>query len=389
MPDYPNYKVNAVPISNILEYSENRTNISPFAGYKYENKEMTFASFISNYHPFSYNTGINNYFANKTTFINKGCAAKGFAPLLNTRFETTNNDGNKEVVIQFCGTGNPLGVGFLRIVKDNVVTTARCPTCVIIGVIGAGGGGAGGGGWWTPKESFGGGSAALVALHIEMPFYMTNFVDVLRVRLGSGGNGGNAWKNGSSGSETTVDFFSEGEWHRIAYIDGGKGGENLPKNRSWIPTTDPAISVAYINTVDKYIFGKQGNGRITIVNSVRQWSTGITGAHPYLPGNYYSDSKDDRYDQATAFFGPLTSGDSTYSQYIHSYSGSAQGTRRGNVWHSGKYSVYGVGGNVGNSSGGNGGIGAGGGAGASSANIFDSGIGKGGKGGSAGLKIYW
>lgn len=397
MPDYPNYKVNGRAISNILEYSEYRSNTSPFNGYKYENKEMTFASFISNYHPFSYNTEINNYFSNKITSINKGCAAKGFAPVLNIKYETSNSDGGKDIVVKFKGTGNALDLGILRIEKsDGNSYEIDCPTCIIIGLIGAGGGGAGGGGWWTGKLAFGGGSAPLVALHIELPYKQSDYVNVLKIHLGSGGNGGNAWSNGSNGSDTTLDFYIDGNWSRIAKLSGGKGGTNHPINTLWADTTDLAITEAQLNLGSNLILGTQGYGRITIVNSVRQWTWGY-GNYSYMPGNYYDYSRDDSYNQANEWFGKLTSGYSASNSYIYGrgehwqyYDKYTTIAKNHNRWWTGKFSVYGDGGGIGqSSSGGTGGIGAGGGAGCAATNLFDGGIGKGGRGGSAGFKIYW
>jgi hypothetical protein len=397
MPDYPNYKVNGRAINDILEYSENRSNTSQFNEYKHSNNIMTFASFNSYYHPFSFNTKINDYFANKNTSINKGCAAKGFAPLLNVRYETSNDDGGKEVIIKYKGTGNPLDFGKLKIEKSGSSYEIDCPTCIVLGLIGAGGGGAGGGGWYTGKEAFGGGCAALVALHIEMPYTKTDYVDVLRINLGAGGSGGGAWNNGSNGGATTLDFYYENEWHRIAYINGGKGGQNQPINTAHAPSTDLAISLAFLETVDKDIYGSQGNGRITIVNNVRQWSWG-KGNYSYMPGNYYAGSMDDSYNQVYYSFGKLTSGSSYSNSYIYYPGAITTGyydkyttiAKNHNRWWLGKYSVYGAGGSIGeSSSGGTGGIGAGGGAGCPATNIFDGGIGKGGRGGAAGLKLYW
>lgn len=396
MPDYVNYKVNGRAISDILEYSEDRLNTAQFNEYRHSNNIMTFASFNSYYHPFSFNTNINDYFANKNTSINKGCAAKGFAPLLNVRYETSNDDGGKEVIIKYKGTGNPLDFGKLKVEKSGSSYEFDCPTCIVIGLIGAGGGGAGGGGWWSPKESFGGGCAALVALHIEMPYTKTDYVNVLRINLGAGGSGGGAWMDGSNGGATSLDFYYEDKWHRIASINGGKGGKNQSiDGTAYAETTDLAISLAFLDTVNKDIYGSQGNGRITVVNSVRQWSWG-KGNYSYMPGNYYAGSMDDSYNQVNNTFGDLTSGTSKTNASIY-YNGSKENinlfyydTYRKNKWRSGKYSVYGAGGLVyTSSSGGTGGIGAGGGAGCQAQNIFDGGIGNGGRGGAAGLKLYW
>lgn len=396
--DYSLYKVNNRSISDILESSANRQNISPFSGYKYLNREMTFALFNSYYHPFSYNTEINSYFSNNITSINKGCAANGFAPVLNIRYETSNSDGGKDIVVKFKGTGNALDSGKINVeISGKTYYVHNCPTCIIIGLIGAGGGGAGGGGWWTGKEAFGGGCAAFVALHIEMPYKQTEYTDVLKIHLGNGGNGGNAWSNGSRGEETTLDFFSEGEWHRIISINGGEGGLNQPINTIYAESTDLAISTATINTVDKYVYGNKGYGRITIVNSVRQWSWG-SGNYAYMPGNYYAGSMDDRYNQVYYGFGRLTSGSSYSNSYVYWSKEVTTGywdkyttlAKNHNRWWTGKYSVYGEGGSIGgSSSGGTGGIGAGGGAGCAATNLFDGGIGKGGRGGSAGFKLYW
>lgn len=406
MPDYTNYKVNGRAISDILEYSEDRSRIFPFNEFKNNNSGiMSFASFDSYYHPFTFDAKINYYFANKNISINKGCAAKGFAPVLNIRYETTNGDGGKDVVVKFKGTGNALDLGKLKVEKsDGSSYEFDCPTCIIIGLIGAGGGGAGGSGWWTGKDSYGGGCAALVALHIEMPYSETEYVNVLRIHLGEGGAGGTAWNSGSRGSETTLDFYYADDWHRIAYINGGEGGpiyESMYNVAGGDIYTDLAISIAYLNTVDKYIYGSQGKGRITIANSIRNYALSY-GNYPYLPGNYYDRYRDERYQQVYCYFGPLTSAwdghDLSSLRYIYYpgnysishfksrtawFSGVAQ-------WFRGKFSIYGEGGQISDSSsGGTGGIGAGGGAGCPAQNIFDGWIGNGGRGGSAGLKLYW
>lgn len=408
MPYYSNYSVKGVHISDILEEADNRNHSSEyFSGYNSENKSLSFATYVPSVHPFNYNTNINEYYSNKFTGTNKGYIPKGYAPTLIPRFESSRSDGGAEITIYYKNNSDDKrsGNGVLNIkIKHSDGTQyskviEECPACIIIGLIGAGGGGAGGGGWWTGKEAFGGGCAAFAAVHIELPWASKNeFVPVVRMNLGNGGTGGNAWSNGAQGGASTFEFyFSDTRtWKKCVSIEGGKGGRNIPIDAIYSPTTELAISKAEIDSINNQILGQTGYGRITITNSVRNWSWG-SGAFSYMPGNYFDPSRDDRYNQINRSFGRLSSGLRQDNSFVYGnysrgghYDKYTTIAKVHNRWWNGKSSVYGACGSISETgNGGNGGIGAGGGAGCSSANIFDTKIGNGGNGGPAGFKIYW
>lgn len=393
MPYYTNYKSNNNSISEYLETSENRIDTSlsdNFKNFNFNNSTMNFAQYISFYHPFYVDTKIQYKYTNKVNnTINKGCAAKGFAPILIPRYSDISSGGTN--IIEFKGTGSAVNNGTIRIRQENDPNPLKeipAPTCIILGVIGSGGGGAGGSSWWVPGKSYGGGCGAFVALHIELPYKSTEWTEVVRIKLGAGGNGGSNFSSGSDGEPTTIEFKDSGEWKKIVTIEGGKGGNNIKRDSIISPSTDLAISRATINIVDKSILGNQGYGRVTIVESVRNWSWGV-GNFAYMPGNYWDPTQDDNYEQVDENFGRLTSSINPEYSII-------TGTKDYNyiddgrsIWYCGKASVFAAGGKAIKGFSAVGGYGAGGSSGSAGTNVFNANISKGGHGGPATFKIYW
>lgn len=419
MPDYTNYKVKGINISDILEKSENRyssfnTLRFEFSGFYDQHNHMDFALYVPDVHPFNYNTDINYYYSNYVTEINKKYIPKGYAPLLTPRYESGADDGGKEILISYRNTGSrrsDFGELLITTLWDNGQKSSRiiknCPTCIIVGIIGAGGGGAGGyGNFWNPWETFGGGCGPFVALHVELPYLFKRSSEskewktVLDIYLGSGGLGGSPSNRGEDGDDTRVYFESKDS--RVPLIlHGGRGGRGYDSDTSWGKSTELAITTADLGQLDLTTFGSEGWGRVTICNSVRDWSKKIPeidndryGAFSYMPGNYYHPGMDDSYNQYSYKFGPLTSAkDAEQNSYIYSpamfmgYSESEE--YRNNKWFIGKHSLFGRGGTVSNdANGGNGGIGAGGGAG-KPGGFTSATQSSGGNGGPAGFKIYW
>lgn len=411
MANYENYKAFGKTLSEIFEDSDNRSNTSTaFSGYytgTYNvRSSMSFASYISAYHPFRIDTRINYYYQNSNNQLNKGLAHKGGAPIL--REQASDSDHGATIIYKFLGAVDDSGLTTGMLKKEKTVgqttttNTYTCPSSVIFAVIGAGGGGAGGGGWWTGKRSYGGGCGPILIFNLEMPYKITNgSVDVLKIELGSGGNGGKAWSTGSKGGQTKIYFKKNNTWVLVATLEGGEGGINIGNgNIAFSPTTDMAITRVTFNNdynISKSVVSNgDGYGKITVNDSCRAFSWGA-GTYPYIPGNYYAPGMDDSYDQIDKSGPKITSSTSYDLTYLHPIKSWTTGYQETgslfatNRQYLGKNSRFAKGGNPGGvgKAGGAGSWGSGGGGGGQATTGFDTGISPGGRGGAAGVRIYW
>ena len=249
MPDYPNYKVNGRVISDILEYSENRDNISPFDGFNNNLKNMSFAKFNSYYHPYNPDTKINSYYSNKNISTNNGCVPKGFAPILNNHNIVS---GAGKYIFEVTGSGSYYTNSRVRILKDgSTVKDFYSPNVLIIGIQGAGGGGQNGStGIAGGKGGKGGGNGGYIPVIIELPYSITSATKFITITLGSGGssenNGGNSVLSLGDNSQTL-----------ITLVGGMRGNDSSFYNYKTNTINNSTLE-------NGGIIGNQGEGRIKI-----------------------------------------------------------------------------------------------------------------------------
>lgn len=353
--------------------------------YRTNGSNMSFARYHSSWTPFNPILPFVQYFKQPSATNNAGFIMRGFAPTYVNRVSHT---GGGAFLIQFRGTGNPYDNGYIRIYKDGnlILGETSCPSVISMVIQGAGGGGAGGGGWWTGKSSYGGGSGSAMVLSIEMPYYSTDWRNVVQVNMGWGGGGGSAWNYGGAGGASDVFLNVNGSWVQVASVHGGYGGPCEGAGWNW--GSGHSSSNVY-QGIDYSVYGVEGWGRITITpyNRYYYYSSGNV---PYVRGNYGRGM----FDMSLGKVVGSSSGG--YPQTNYSYWGSDTWASKSsafatNYWYPGNSSLFSIGGvvNYSDKSGQSGSWGSGGAAGGSANNGFDSGINSGASGGSAGIKLYW
>lgn len=437
---YSGFKVNDKDISDIIQDSSNRllgtsyeylkTN---FRGFRVGGTTIKFSDYNELYHPFKYDTKINNYFINSNNETNKGDSASGFSPIFIERFKYSPSTNETVTFAYQSDSDDPTGreniqMGKLYIYRGNNINDTvipiqyNVPTTFILAVVGAGGGGCSGGGIWKQRSAYGGGCAPLFVFNVELPYGKSSSpVVFMKLNLGKGGSGGSNWKSGSKGSQSEVYFYKNGVKTLIASIPGGEGGqlkdsttmfESLVKNENASYTT-----ASYYENINKIPFGEVKKGRIAInkaVSSLKPYYWVIPSGKrpdpneyyvyldetPYFVGSYVrlgynptcwqSNLQDSRIANT-----PVTSGHyynikplnyiATSNNWVNGF-----GQVRMNIT-TGVPSMLGVGGMYAQQgkNGGNGTFGSGGGPGGIASDIFDGGKGSGGSGGNAGFALYW
>lgn len=428
MARYDQYRIQNVNITDILQDSTNRVGRS-FSGYRVGNSEMVFANYDSLYHPFNYDTHIENYFNNRTSGVNKLCCAHGYSPILQERYFFQNdNDSNQRdetVNITYVPSGSSLltDYGILRVTSTKTLqngtvtsntTKLRCPHTFILMIQGSGGGGACGGGYWTGSRCWGGGNGPCVVLNIEVPYANSSETSVATIKLGRGGNGGTGgtnFRNSGSDGEISQCTLNTDIGSLMINLSGGKGGlvDNVNNGKGNSSKPWAVRTVTGLNTLINTGFygGSPGTGRVALNNALKDLYKDYSSIRGYIPGIYASSEAYMFIDYSTGgsykVAGSTSTNYSSISVMRDSYYGQLGKDIRSTaifIWPvganshimAGYPSFMGKRGLWADSDGHNGqdgGCGAGGGAGGPATAITDAGIGTGGRGGGAGVKIFW